>query len=254
MPLLPDQIERYKRHILLPEVGGQGQQKLLEASVLVVGAGGLGCPILSYLAAAGVGTIGVCDDDVVELSNLQRQILYALEDVAEPKVNVASRQLGALNPDVRIIPHQERITDDNVSDYIAGYDFVVEGVDNFQTRYTLNTACLKQQKTFISAAIGKYDGQVATFKPWMIDQPCYQCLVPEAPAAFADCELEGVLGAVPGTVGALAAMEVLKEITGIGTSLAGNLLIYSGLTGETRRVRLARDPACPAHTCDEQNG
>ncbi|MCI5047521.1 MAG: HesA/MoeB/ThiF family protein [Aquisalinus sp.] len=250
MPLTPDQIERYKRHILLPEVGGQGQQKLLNASVLVVGAGGLGCPILSCLTAAGVGHIGICDDDTVALSNLQRQTLYTIEDIDKPKVAIAIQRLSPLNPDVTFTAYTERLTDENAEDLISNYNLVIEGVDNFSARYALNDACIAARKPLVSAAIGKFDGQVAVFHGHETDQPCYKCFVPEEPEDFADCELEGVLGAVPGTVGHMAAMEVIKEITGLGPSLTGHLLIYSGLTGETRRVKLLRDPACPAHKGD----
>ncbi len=250
MPLTPDQIERYKRHILLPEVGGQGQQKLLSGRVLVVGAGGLGCPILSCLSGAGVGHIGICDDDIVALSNLQRQTLYTTEDIGAPKVDVAIQRLSALNPDVTFIPHTARLTEENADKLVGDYDLVIEGVDNFGARYALNDACIAARTPLVSAAIGKFDGQVAVFHGHETDQPCYKCFVPEEPEDFADCELEGVLGAVPGTVGHLAAMEVIKEITGLGPSLKGQLLIYSGLTGESRRVRLRRDPACPAHQCD----
>ena len=248
MTLSPDQIERYKRHILLPELGGQGQQKLLNARVLVVGAGGLGCPILQYLAAAGVGTIGICDDDEVALSNLQRQTLFTTADIGRHKVDVAIDRLAAINPEIDLVACKARITDENVTTLIRDYDLVVEGIDNFAGRYALNSACLKSSKPLISAAIGKFDGQVAVFTPWSDETaPCYRCLVPETPDEFVDCELEGVLGAVPATVGGLAAMEVIKQITGLGDSLAGHLLIYSGLSGETRRVRLSRDPACPEH-------
>ncbi|WP_306251755.1 molybdopterin-synthase adenylyltransferase MoeB [Parvularcula sp. IMCC14364] len=250
MSLTPDQIERYKRHILLPEIGGQGQQKLLAAKVLVIGAGGLGCPVLSCLAAAGVGTIGICDDDTVALSNLQRQTLYTTDDIGQPKVSVAISRLTALNPDIDFIAHRQRLTAHNAQSLVRGYDLILEGVDNFTSRYALNDACIAARKPLISAAIGKFDGQVASFRGYEEGQPCYQCFVPETPAEFANCELEGVVGAVPGTVGNLAAMEAIKVITGLASDLAGHILIYNGLSGETRRVKLPRDPACPAHRCD----
>ena len=247
MSLTPKQLERYQRHILMPEIGGQGQQKLMRASVLVVGAGGLGCPILSYLTAAGVGTIGICDDDMVSLSNLQRQTLYTEDDIGKSKVDCAIDILSRQNPEVIFIAHETKITPENVDEILSAYDLIIEGVDNFKTRFILNNATIKQKKTFISAAIGKLDGQIAVFKNGEEGQPCYQCLVPEEPDEFQDCEAYGVLGAVPGVVGSLAATEVIRELTGFSGSNAGNLLIYSGATEETRRVSLMRDPACPAH-------
>ena len=246
MALSPDQIERYKRHILLPELGGQSQQKLLAARVLVVGAGGLGCPILSYLAAAGVGTIGIADPDKVELSNLQRQILFHTDDIGQPKAAIAADRLGRLNPDCTFHVYPHRLTEENAEETIRQYDFVVEGVDNFETRYVLNRACLIKRIPLVSAAIGRFDGQIAVFRAWEPDLPCYQCFVPEEPAEAADCETQGVLGTVPGVAGALAAAEVLKEITGFAPSSAGKLLLFNGLSGETRAIRLKKDPACTA--------
>ncbi len=253
MSLTPDQIERYKRHILIPEIGGLGQQKLLKAKVLVVGAGGLGCPILSYLSAAGIGTIGICDEDVVSLSNLQRQILFTTDDIGKPKVLCAQKALQALNPGTKTVLYRNRISLENVGEIIENFDLVIEGVDNFETRYILNEECLRRQKPLISAAIGKFDGQIATFKAWQENAPCYRCFVPEAPTEFQDCQLEGVIGAIPGIVGTLAAMEVIKEVTGLGESLAGHVLLVSGLTGEARRIRLKRDPECSLHFCDANN-
>ncbi|MEE2690098.1 MAG: HesA/MoeB/ThiF family protein [Pseudomonadota bacterium] len=246
--MTPEQRERYLRHILLKEVGGQGQQKLLAARVLVVGAGGLGAPLIQYLAAAGVGTIGVADDDVVALSNLQRQVIYGIADIGAPKTERASRAVAKLNPDARVIEHRTRIDEANACALIADYDLAVEGVDSFASRYAINRACIEKKKILISAAVGRFEGQLATFKPWAEDRlPCYRCLVPEEPPreAQVNCAEEGVLGPVTGVVGALAAMEVLKELLAIGDSLAGRLLIYDGLSANTRTIRLSADPQCP---------
>lgn len=245
--LSPEQVERYKRHILLPEIGGAGQQKLRKARLLVVGAGGLGCPILSYLVAAGVGQISICDPDLVALSNLQRQVLFCTDDIGKPKAEVAARHLARLNPDCTLVPHSTRLDDSNAAQMIAGHDLVIEGVDNFQTRYALNRACLAARVPLVSAAIGRFEGQVAVFAPWAgAALPCYQCFVPEEPPDAADCEAMGVLGVVPGVVGALAAGEALKELTGFAPSSAGRILLFNGLTGESRAIGLRRDPACPA--------
>ncbi len=244
-----EQRERYARHILLKEVGGQGQQKLLSARVLLVGAGGLGAPILEYLAAAGVGTIGVCDDDTVSLSNLQRQVIFHTEDVGRAKASAAADFAARLNPGVEVFPLQTRVTHENALALVSGYDLVVEGVDNFETRYALNAACIASRKTMISAAIGRFEGQVSTFKPFMQPGvlPCYRCLVPEEPPreAQVNCAEEGVLGAVAGVIGALAAMEVIKEVLDLGEGLSGRLLIYDGLAATIRTVALPADPACP---------
>ncbi|MEM9618284.1 MAG: molybdopterin-synthase adenylyltransferase MoeB [Pseudomonadota bacterium] len=243
------QMERYARHILLREVGGQGQQKLLASRVLVVGAGGLGAPIIQYLAAAGVGTIGVADDDTVALSNLQRQVLFHTDDVGRPKTNAAREFVSQLNPDIKIAEHALRITAENAAGIITHYDLVVEGVDNFKTRYALNNACISAKKTLISAAVGRFEGQLATFKPYQRPGvlPCYRCLVPEEPPRDqqVNCAEEGVLGAVTGVMGTLAAMEVLKELLDVGDSLAGRLMLYDGLGATFRTVALPADPQCP---------
>ena len=242
------QKERYARHILLKEVGGQGQQKLLSSRVLIVGAGGLGAPIIEYLAAAGVGTIGVADDDTVSLSNLQRQVIFATRDVGQTKTSAARAFVARQNPDVKVIEHSVRISDSNAESIIADYDLVVEGVDNFTARYALNRACIAKKKTLVSAAVGRFDGQLTTFKPWNEPGilPCYRCLVPEEPPreSQVNCAEEGVLGAVTGVMGSLAAMEVLKELLGISDSLAGRLMIYDGLGGSFRTISLPADPAC----------
>ncbi len=242
------QRERYLRHILLKEVGAQGQRKLLDARVLVVGAGGIGAPLLQYLAAAGVGTIGVADDDIVALSNLQRQVLYSTEDIGAAKTTRARAAVARLNPDVSLVEHRVKLSDDTARAVIADYDLVVEGIDNFDGRYAINRACIALEKTLVSAAVGRFEGQLATFKPFAgAGLPCYRCLVPEAPPSDSqiNCAEVGVLGAVTGVVGTLAAMEVLKEILGIGDSLAGRLLHYDGLKGECRTAALPADPKCP---------
>jgi len=242
------QRNRYSRHILLKEVGGQGQQKLLSSRVLVVGAGGIGAPLIQYLSAAGVGTIGVADDDMVALSNLQRQIIHGTEDVGRAKTASAKDFAARLNPDVEIIEHRLHIDDDDAAEIIAGYDLVAEGVDNFKTRYALNRACLTLKKPLVSAAVGRFEGQLATFKPYQQPGilPCYRCLVPAEPPrdAQVNCAEEGVLGAVTGVMGTLAAMEALKELLQIGTGLAGRLLIYDGLAAQFRNVALPADPNC----------
>lgn len=241
--------QRYARHILLKEVGGQGQQALKAARVLIVGAGGLGAPILQYLAAAGVGTIGLADDDIVELSNLQRQTIFRTEDIGRPKTEAARDFANRLNPHVSIIEHAVRIDEANAGDILSGYDLVVEGVDNFETRFVLNRAAIALEKPLVSAAVGRFEGQLTTFKPYE-DRgalPCYRCLVPQAPPREeqVNCAEEGVLGAVTGVVGTLAAMEVIKELLPLGQSLAGRLMLYDGLTGQFRTIALKADPACP---------
>lgn len=245
--LTDDDRERYLRQILLKEIGAQGQQKLKSARILVVGAGGLGSPILLYLAAAGVGAIGVADDDTVSLSNLQRQILYIDEDVGAAKTERAAATLRRLNPAITIAPYRLRATDDNAAELIAAYDIVIEGVDTFEARYALNRACIALRKPLISAAVGRFDGRLSVFKPWAgAELPCYRCLAPEAPPrdAAVNCLEEGVLGPVAGVIGSMAALEAIKETTGAGATLAGRLAIYDGLAATMRTVRLPRDPAC----------
>ena len=243
-----DARDRYLRHILLKEVGAQGQQKLLAARVLVVGAGGLGSPIIQYLAAAGVGLIGIADDDHVALSNLQRQTIYRDEDVGESKVARAAAFARALNPQIKIVAHREKLTGENAAARVAGYDFVVEGVDNFASRFALNAACIAARKPLISAAIGRFDGQLSVFRPWAgAELACYRCLVPETPPREmqVNCAEEGVLGPLAGVIGSMAALETLKEILNLGESLAGRLLVYDGLAATMRTIRLPRDPRCP---------
>lgn len=241
------QIERYARHIVLQEVGGIGQAKLLRAKVLVVGAGGLGSPLLMYLAAAGVGTIGLVDDDIVSLSNLQRQIAHGTPDIGRAKVDSARDCAAALNPDVTLVPYQMRLKPDNVMDLLADYDIIADGSDNFDTRFLLNDACFLAKKTLVSAAVLRFDGQLSTYKAHLgPPHPCYRCIFPEPPPAGAipSCSQGGVLGAMAGIMGTMQATEVLKEILDIGQSLSGRLLIHDGLAGEVRTIRVKPDPTC----------
>ena len=245
MALSEEQVDRYARHILLPEVGGVGQARLLAARVLVVGAGGLGSPLLLYLAAAGVGTIGIVDDDVIELSNLQRQIAHTTAMLGLPKVESAAVAVRALNPEVKVEIHHVRINQKNALDLIGRYDVVADGSDNFPTRFLVNDACFFAGKPLVSAAILRFYGQLATFRPR--SGPCYRCLVPAPPPPeeVPACAAAGVLGAVTGVLGALQATEVIKEILRIGNSMAGALLIYDALRTTFRRIRVRPDPGCP---------
>ncbi|MSO77651.1 MAG: molybdopterin-synthase adenylyltransferase MoeB [Alphaproteobacteria bacterium] len=247
MDLTEEQIQRYARHILLPEVGGIGQAKLLASRVLVVGAGGLGSPLLLYLAAAGVGTLGVVDHDRVDLSNLQRQVIHATDQVGNAKVASAALTVRRINPDVRIIRHPARIDARNVGAIVAGYDLVADGTDNFATHYLMNDACYFGRKPLVAAALGRYDGQLATYKAYLGGaNPCYRCLysAPPPPGMVPSCAEAGVLGAVAGVMGTLQATEVLKELLGIGESLSGKLLIYDALDVMFRKITLRPDPGC----------
>ncbi len=242
------EIARYSRHILLAEVGGAGQARLRAARVLIVGAGGLGSPLLLYLAAAGVGTIGVVDHDRLELSNLQRQIAHTTARIGQPKARSAARAARAINPLPAIVPHVTRLAAANVGPLLDGYDIVCDGTDNFATRFLLADACVRARKTLVSAAVLRFEGQLAVFKPHAGPQlPCYRCLHPEPPppGLVPACGEAGVLGAVTGVMGTLQATEVLKEILGIGESLAGRLLLWDALATRFRLIRLPRDPACP---------
>lgn len=245
MDFSEDQIHRYARHILLREVGGVGQEKLLKSKVLLVGAGGLGSPLLLYLAAAGVGTIGVIDDDKVDLSNLQRQIAHTTDRIGMPKVQSAGRAATAINPDVKVVEYKTRLDVSNIAALIKDYDVVADGSDNFPTRFLVNDACFFARKTLVSAAVLRFDGQLATFKPHA-GGPCYRCLYPEAPppGEVPSCDQAGILGAVAGVLGTLQATEVLKEILGIGDSMAGRLLIYDALSAAMRMVKVKPDPEC----------
>jgi adenylyltransferase/sulfurtransferase len=240
-----DEISRYARHILLDEVGGVGQAKLRDARVLLIGAGGLGSPLLLYLAAAGIGTIGLADDDDVEMSNLQRHLAHGTGDVGRPKIETATDSVARLNPLVRVIPHRLRVTAENAPALIADYDIVCDGSDNFPTRFALADACWQAGKTLVSAAVLRFEGQLTSFRPSPAN-PCYRCLYPEAPPPdlVPSCAEAGILGAVAGVMGTLQATEVLKEILGIGTSLVGRLLIWDGLDMRFRVIKLPKDPTC----------
>jgi sulfur-carrier protein adenylyltransferase/sulfurtransferase len=242
--LSAEQIKRYSRHIMLPEVGEVGQGKLLDARVLCIGAGGLGSPSGMYLAAAGVGTIGMVDDDVVDESNLQRQILHNIDRLGMPKVESARQTLQSLNPDVRVVPHQTRLSSENVLDIISDYDLIVDGADNFPTRYLLNDAALKLRKPIVHASIFRFEGQVTTFLP--DSGPCYRCLYPDPPppGMAPSCQEAGVLGVLPGIVGCLQAAEALKIILGAGETLSGRLLVYDALSTKFRTLKLRKDPEC----------
>ncbi|MBO9361010.1 MAG: molybdopterin-synthase adenylyltransferase MoeB [Thermoflexus sp.] len=244
-PLSEEQIRRYARHIVLPGVGGHGQRQLLQSRVLLVGVGGLGSAISHYLAAAGVGTLGIVDGDVVDLSNLQRQVLFRTEDLGRPKAEVARERLQALNPDVQVIPHTTRFTAANARQLVADYDLIIDGSDNFATKYLINDVCVWERKPLICGAILQYDGQVSMVLPG--GRPCYRCLLPTPPPPhlLQDCQRAGVLGAVPGTIGALQALEALKWLLGVGTSLAGRLLIFDGLRAEWYSIQVERRPDCP---------
>jgi adenylyltransferase/sulfurtransferase len=247
MEFTEDEIARYSRHILLGEVGGTGQARLREARVLVVGAGGLGSPALLYLAAAGVGAIGIVDDDVLELSNLQRQIAHATDRLGMRKVDSAAAAARAINPHVAVLTHAVRLDAANADALVEGYDLVCDGSDNFATRYVVADACMRARKTLVSAAVLRFEGQISTFKPHD-GGPCYRCLYPEAPptGVVPSCAEAGVLGAVTGVMGTLQATEALKEIIGIGTGLSGRLLIFDALDMRFRSLAIPRDPACAA--------
>jgi molybdopterin/thiamine biosynthesis adenylyltransferase/rhodanese-related sulfurtransferase len=241
----PEQRQRYSRHFLLPEVGVEGQQKLLDAKVLLLGAGGLGSPTALYLAAAGVGTIGLVDDDVVDVSNLQRQVIHTTASVGTPKVDSAERAINDLNPDVRVRKHQVRLDASNIVDIIKDYDIVVDGVDNFPTRYLLNDASVRLKIPVVSAAILGFEGQLSVFAPY--EGPCYRCLFRQPPPAelAPSCGANGVLGVLPGTMGLLQSTEVVKLIIGEGDPLIGRLLIYDALGATTTELKVRRDPECP---------
>lgn len=243
-----DQITRYARQIALDGIGVAGQQKIMAAKILVVGAGGLGCPVLESLAAAGIGELHIVDDDLVELSNLHRQFLHSSDDIGRPKVESAKESLARINPDARIIPHYCRIDTDNAGSLVAGMDLVIDGCDNFDTRFLVNDACLAASVPLVSAAVNGFDGQLAVFDPAHAeDAPCYRCFVPEKPAIpVANCAQSGVFGALTATLGAMAAMEALKLVTGTGTVLRGKVLIHDALTMGFRQFGLPRDPDCPA--------
>jgi molybdopterin-synthase adenylyltransferase len=242
MSFSPAEVERYARHLVLREIGGPGQQRLKAARVLVVGAGGLGAPAALYLAAAGVGTLGLVDADTVSLSNLQRQVLFSTADAGRPKVEAAAEHLAALNPHLTVETHPVWLGEANAREIVSRYDLVLDGTDDFATRFAVSDACLAEGKTLVSGALGRWTGQVGVFQA----KPCYRCLVPEIPPDAETCALVGVVGALAGVIGAMMALEAVKVITGAGEALAGRLLIYDALAAETRTVRIGADPACPS--------
>ena len=249
MDFSEEQLQRYARHILLPEVGGEGQAKLLNAKVLCVGAGGLGAPVLLYLAAAGIGHIGIIDDDVVDLSNLQRQIIHSTATIDVDKVESAKERLLSINPHLKITTYKERLNANNIMGIIGEYDIVADGTDNFATRFLINDACYLAKKTLVSAAILRFDGQLSTYKAHEEgeDKPCYRCIFrePPPPGQVPTCAEAGVLGAICGTMGSLQATEIIKEILSIGQSMSGTLMIYDALHCEFRNVKVKRDKGCP---------
>ncbi|ATQ44657.1 HesA/MoeB/ThiF family protein [Caulobacter mirabilis] len=242
MTFSEQEVERYARHLVLREIGGPGQQRLKAASVLMVGAGGLGAPAALYLAAAGVGRIGLVDPDTVALSNLQRQVIYSLADIDRRKVDAAAEHLRVLNDEIRIETHALAVTPGNAAALVAGYDLVLDGTDDFATRFAVSDACLAHGKTLVSGAIARWTGQVGVFA----GKPCYRCLVPEIPPDAETCVSVGVVGAIGGVIGSMMALEAVKIIAQAGEPLLGRLLIYDALAGETRTVRIGADPACPA--------
>lgn len=246
MTLSDQQLDRYARHIVLRDIGGAGQSKLLSSHVLLVGAGGIGCPAIQYLAAAGVGTISVVDDDVVSLSNLQRQILYTENDIGTAKIDAAGAAVARLNPDVTFIGHKKRIDRSTSADILAGADVVIDGSDNFATRLIVNDLCLAAKVPLVSAAIGQFHGQIGTFTGWQDDAPCYRCFVGDAhdPDDCDDCATQGVLGAMCGLMGSFAAMEAIRALTSFGEAQKGKLNLFDGMAPAMRTIKLPKDPAC----------
>jgi len=242
--LTPEQVKRYSRHIIMPQIGSWGQRKLIDSKVLIVGAGGLGGPVAVYLALAGVGTIGIVDFDVVDLSNLQRQVLHTTETLGLPKVESATRMLARYNPGVNVVTHDYPITSENAMELISQYDIIVNGADNFATRYLVNDAAYLNGKPLVDGSILIFDGQVTTYEP---GKGCYRCLYPEPPppGMVPNCAEAGVLGALTGTIGSIQATEVVKVILGIGDPLVGRLLLVDALAMEFRVVRTRKDPTCP---------
>ena len=243
--LTDEEIQRYSRHILLPEVGGKGQMRLKQSSVLIVGAGGLGSPVALYLAAAGVGRIGLIDSDVVDTSNLQRQVLHDTAQLGRPKVESGADRLRAINPNITVETYYDRLGAENVADLVSKYDVIVGGVDNFPARYLLNDACVMARKPLVEAGILKYDGMIMTIKPY--EGPCYRCIFPEPPppGTVPTCSEAGILGALAGVMGSMQAFEALKLLLNIGEPLAGQMLMFEGLKGQFRTVEWDRNPKCP---------
>lgn len=247
MTLTDAQLERYARHIILKEIGGAGQVRLLSAQVAVIGAGGIGSPAIQYLAAAGVGTIRVIDDDAVALSNLQRQTLFGTEDIGRPKAEAAMSAVARINPDVKLIPINRRLTGENAADLLRDTDVVLDGCDNFATRLTVSDMTTRLRVPLVSAAVGQFEGQLAVYRGWEADKPCYRCLVGGDPArAEASCAEQGVLGALTGIMGSLAALETIRAIAPFGEDSAGKLLIADTLSLRFRTLALPKDPDCPA--------
>lgn len=245
MSLNQDQQRRYARHIVLPEIGEAGQVKLLASSVLVIGAGGLGSAALAYLAAAGVGRVGIAERDRVELSNLQRQVMYETGDLGRAKIEAAADRINELNPDTALDLFPKRLTAENAREMVRGFDVVLDGSDNFDTRFALAGACMQEKKPLVSAAISGFEAQVSTFKPYLgKPHPCYRCLVPEKPVREISCEQEGILGPLAGMTGSQQALEAIKEILGIGKSLSGLLWVFNALAGAPKTVILPRDTEC----------
>ena len=246
MNFTDEQLERYARHIVLKEVGGDGQAKLSRATVAIIGAGGIGSPAIQYLAAAGLGTLVLIDDDIVSLSNLQRQTIFRTEDMGEQKVSAAAKAAAAINPDVAIVSHAVRLTEDNADELLAGADVILDGSDNFDTRLTVADASLRLRIPIVSAAVDQFEGQLGVYRGWEADKPCYRCLVGADPARpDVSCADRGVLGPLTGVMGSLGALEVMRAITGFGDDPAGRMLILDTLSFRTRTVRLPKDPACP---------
>lgn len=245
MEFKEDQIQRYSRHIILPQIGGEGQEQLLGSSVLCIGAGGLGSPAAYYLAASGIGTIGILDSDRVELTNLHRQILHFTEDLDSPKTESAAKKLKRLNPDCRIRTHQLRLNRDNAREIIRNYDIVVDGSDNFETRYVVNEACYSESKTLVTGAIFQFEGQITTFN-YGPGGPCLRCLYPEPPppGLFPSCQESGILGAVGGIIGSMQAVETVKEIIGTGDRLAGRLITFDALKMSFREMKIGKIADC----------
>lgn len=245
MKFSEEQIDRYSRQILLPNVGGKGQEKLLKSKVLIIGAGGLGSPCAVYLASAGIGRIGIVDSDKVELSNLQRQILHSAKDVGRPKVESAKDRLNAINTDVEVIPYNTRLTSQNILDIVKGYDIVVDGSDNFPTKYLVNDACVLSGRPLSHGGMFRFDGQAITILPG--ESACYRCLFPEPPppGLVPSCQEAGILGAVAGIIGTIQANEVLKYILGIGDLLTGRLFVFDALKSSFRQLKVPKDPKCP---------
>jgi molybdopterin/thiamine biosynthesis adenylyltransferase len=241
-----DQVRRYARHVILPGIGGEGQRKLMESSVLVIGAGGLGSPAAMYLAAAGVGTLGLVDFDKVELSNLQRQLLHDTDDVGRPKVESARDRLTELNPNVEVVAHRELLSSENAFDVLGGYDVVVDGTDNFPVRYLVNDATQMLGKPLAYGSIYQWEGQATVFLPGQ-ETPCYRCLFPEPPppGTVPSCAEGGVFGVLPGIIGSIQAVEAIKLLLGVGETLAGTLVLYDALRSEFTSVKLRWDPDCP---------